>query len=55
MAKSNVKTIVCTLFFSFSQSSNLVTVSSTEYTSIIQEEYNKKLIELGDEADDPIA
>jgi len=42
------------LFF-FALSSDPVVVSSTEYNSIICKEYNKKLVELGDEVDDPAA
>jgi len=48
--------IVCMIFFSiFAQTSNLTVVSSADYTGIIREEYNKKLVELGDEADNPAA
>jgi len=44
------------IFFSiFAQTSNLTVVSSTDYTSIIHKEYNKKFVELGNEADNPAA
>jgi hypothetical protein len=56
MVKSNMKMIVCMIFFSvFAQTSNLTVVSSADYTGMIREEYNKKLVELGDKANNPAA
>ena len=55
MVKSNVKTIVCIFVFVFAQSYNFIVVSSAEYNSVICEEYNKRLVELGNKADDPSA
>jgi len=42
-------------FFVFTSGSNLAVVSSSEYKTIIREEYNKKLGALGDEASDSAA